>query len=156
MILARQNLASALSNMANFFSKLNPFSKKANAGDPSQKLAEVLGAWYDTEAGIHVSPSNALSIMAVFACIRVLTESVGMLPLNLMRHVEKSREKAINNSLYWLMQDGPNDFLTAQEYKELIIAHLAIKRESLQLYKSGRRRDSRVVTFAASGSNPSA
>ncbi|MBU6955756.1 phage portal protein [Hahella sp. HN01] len=105
------------------------FRRKSTAViDSSAKLAELLGAWYDADAGVQITPGNAPEISAVFSCIKVLTESIGMLPLNLFKELPGGgSEKATNHPLQTLLKHGPNDYLTDQEYKELIVAHLCLR-----------------------------
>ena len=45
--------------------------------DTSEKLAQALGAGYETHAGQRVTTSSALQQLVVFNCIRVLSESIG-------------------------------------------------------------------------------
>ncbi len=49
----------------------------------SHELSELIGLSYDTYAGKRVSPQLAMQLTAVFSCVRVLAESVGMLPCSL-------------------------------------------------------------------------
>ena len=48
--------------------------------------------WYypvglDTGAGIRVTPDTALQSVAVYACVRVLSETIAQLPLNVYRRL---------------------------------------------------------------------
>ncbi|HCC5796767.1 TPA: phage portal protein, partial [Citrobacter freundii] len=49
------------------------------------ELAEAVGMTYDTYTGKRVSSQKAMRLTAVFGCIRVLAESMGMLPCNLYK-----------------------------------------------------------------------
>ncbi len=101
--------------------------KNAEVIDSPEKLLALFSAFGMSASGVNITPANAMQIATVFACIRVLAESVGMLPFNLMIMSDKSRNKDTKNDLFWLMQRGPNDFMTAQEYKELITVHLGLR-----------------------------
>ncbi|MDO6718822.1 phage portal protein [Psychrosphaera sp. 1_MG-2023] len=107
------------------FSKF--FKKDAEIIDTPEKLANVLGAWYDTSSGIEITPGNALQIATVYQCIKVLAESVGMLPISLMREVNDTKVKATDHALFEILYTAPNDYMTAQEFKELIVAHLCLR-----------------------------
>jgi HK97 family phage portal protein len=50
-----------------------------------------------------------------------------MLPLNLMVDQNGTRQVAHDHSMQSLLKHGPNEFMTSQEYKELIMAHLALR-----------------------------
>lgn len=107
------------------------FRKKSGDGGEivtASDLADALAGGMLADSGIKITPSNALQISTVFACIRVLAESVGMLPLNLMQKTDDNRrQKVTNGSLAGLLVNGPNDFMTPQEFKELIITHLGLR-----------------------------
>lgn len=112
----------------NLLSRLNPFStKSADIIDTSEQLASMLGTWYESDAGITITSANALQISTVYQCVRVLAESIGMLPLFLMTDIGEGKAKAKKHPLYRLLKTAPNDYQTAQEYKELIIAHLCLR-----------------------------
>lgn len=101
--------------------------KNTEVIDSPEKLLALFSAFGMSASGVNITPANAMQIATVFACVRVLAESVGMLPFNLMLLNDKSRDKDVKNDLFWLMQRGPNDFMTAQEYKELITVHLGLR-----------------------------
>ncbi len=94
--------------------------------DTSEKLATVLGSWYDTDSGIQITSANAMQISTVYQCIKVLSESVGMLPLSVMRELGVSKEIYSDHSLHRILKVAPNDYMTSQEWKELVMAHLCL------------------------------
>lgn len=101
--------------------------KNTDIIDTPEKLEKVFGALFQSDAGINISPANAMQITTVFACIRVLAESIGMLPLSLRKTNGNKTEKVTNTPLAKLLRDGPNDFMTPQEFKELIVVHLCLR-----------------------------
>ena len=101
--------------------------KSGEVIDTPDKLANYLSAGYSTDSGVNINSSNAMQISTVFACVRVLAESIGMLPLSLHTSKGDSTERVSNTPLASILRDGPNDFMTAQEYKELIIVHLCLR-----------------------------
>lgn len=79
-------------------------------------------------SGVVVNPQNAMQAGAVFACIKVLAESVGMLPCNLQRKKpDGSREMAESHPLYYLLHDQPNDYQTSVEFWEMVVLHLCLR-----------------------------
>ena len=58
------------------------------------ELAEAVGMTYDTYTGKRVSSQKAMRLTAVFGCIRVLADSMGMLPCNLYNVTGNSKQKA--------------------------------------------------------------
>ncbi|NOX15970.1 MAG: phage portal protein [Epsilonproteobacteria bacterium] len=80
-----------------------------------------------TDSGITITLSNALEISTVFACIRVLSESVGGLPIHLYEAKDNKKIKAKTHSLYNLIHAKPNSETIAFNYYETIVAHIAIR-----------------------------
>jgi HK97 family phage portal protein len=101
--------------------------KNTDIIDSPEKLLALFSSFGMSASGVNITASNALQIATVYGCVRVLAESVGMLPLNLMKQTGREKEKDSKNELYWLFQNGPNDFMTAQEYKELLMVHLCLR-----------------------------
>jgi len=81
-----------------------------------------------TSSGIKVTETVALGIPAVYACIRVLAESIASLPLityERMPNGDKQRAKGF--SLYPLLHDQPNPLMTSLELRELLVGHLCLR-----------------------------
>jgi HK97 family phage portal protein len=96
--------------------------------DPTMR-AFIDGGWSRSSAGVHVTPLRALQHAAVFSCVRVLSESVGQLPLYLYKlgADRKSKDKAYDHDLYDVLHTTPNGYMTAQEFAELAVVHLALR-----------------------------
>ena len=61
-----------------------------------------------TSSGNVVTERPAMQTTAVYACVRVLSEAIAGLPLNLYRYTpDGGREKTINHPLYRLLHDAP-------------------------------------------------
>ncbi|RTR01947.1 phage portal protein [Halomonas nitroreducens] len=101
--------------------------RKSTAISTSQALAEELGVTYDSVSGRRISGNQAMRLTTVFGCVRVLSESVGMLPCRLMEQGAKSRNPATSHPLYRLLNVAPNDYMTAQEFWELLVACLCLR-----------------------------
>jgi HK97 family phage portal protein len=69
---------------------------------------------------------SALSISTVYACVRVLAESVASLPLLLYRRLPNGgKERALDHRLYETLHDAPNPHMTSFVWRELMMSHLA-------------------------------
>lgn len=95
---------------------------------PSQhSLAAFFGVNSNTYAGPAVTEETALTFSAVYACVRILAESVAMLPLFTYRRLENGgKEKATDAPLYNLLHRAPNPEMTSFEFRETLIAHVAL------------------------------
>lgn len=103
------------------------FHKSGDKAMTPQVLSELIGISYDTYVGKRVSPQLAMQLTAVFGCVRVLAESVGMLPCSLYEQLDRGSKKAIKERLYKLLSVKPNGYMTPQEFWELLIACLCLR-----------------------------
>jgi|YNPBryunderm2012_1023409.scaffolds.fasta_scaffold06001_2 HK97 family phage portal protein len=83
--------------------------------------------WNTSLTGVAITSDNALRASAVYACVRLLSESVAMLPLVLYRQNGRSKEKALDHPLYGLLHDAPNGEMTAFDYRQLLMVHLCLR-----------------------------
>ncbi|MFW1676445.1 phage portal protein [Pontibacter sp. JAM-7] len=110
-----------------FFSRILGRKASSEVIDTPEKLAAYLGVSAETFSGRSVTPQTAMQLVTVFGCVRVLAESVGMLPCKLMTREGGMRKPADDHSLSELLSIAPNDYMTAQEFWELAIACLCLR-----------------------------
>ena len=67
-----------------------------------------------------------MQMTAVYACVRILAESIAGLPLHLYRYKGEGKEKAIDHSLYTLLHDEPNPEMTSFVFREALMTHLLL------------------------------
>ncbi len=81
----------------------------------------------NTSSGKRVNERTAMQITAVYACIRILAESVAQLPLHLYKYnAMGGKEKAIGHSLYRILHDEPNPEMTSFVFRETLMTHLLL------------------------------
>lgn len=98
------------------------------------------GAWI-RDGNRRIDADKALSITAVYACVKVLSETIGSLPCILYRRLPGGgKERAVDHPFYTMLHDRPNAFQTAMEYFEMVTSHLALKGNSYSLILIGRGR----------------
>lgn len=93
-----------------------------------------------SSAGKRVNERSAMQTSAVYACVRVISESVASLPLHLYRYnAEGGKEKAIDHPLYHLLHDEPNSEMTAYSFFEVALTHLLLWGNSYsQIIRNGK------------------
>jgi HK97 family phage portal protein len=94
-------------------------------------------------SGIVVNPRTAMQAAAVYACIKVLCESVSMLPCNVQQKLAggKGSTDATDHPLFDLLHDQPNDYQSSVEFWEMAMLHLGLRGNSYSYVnraKSGR------------------
>ncbi len=110
--------------MFNFFKKKR---KRAVLSDVNYNWSE-LGFSGSTLTGQRVTEQSAMAIPAVFACVRVLAESCGSLPLMVYkRKPDGTKSRARDFSLYKLVHDSPNPFMDSVSLFELLVGHCALR-----------------------------
>lgn len=80
-----------------------------------------------TAAGVTVTPENALQVMAVYACVKVLAESLASLPMVLFEQSGRAKQRATTHPLYPVLHDLPNPEMTSLELRETLMGHLALR-----------------------------
>lgn len=79
-----------------------------------------------TPSGVSVTPNKALYHSAVYACVRILAETVASLPLIMYERLERGKRRATDHYLYELLKSRPNDAMISFEYREALQGHLAL------------------------------
>ncbi|MGV0961867.1 MAG: phage portal protein [Limnohabitans sp.] len=93
----------------------------------SKDLAAALRGGSST-AGVSVSPDSAMRYVTVWACIRLLAESIAQMPVHLYRKLpDGSKERISDISLADILSATPNSWQTAFEYFEFMVTSLCLR-----------------------------
>jgi len=80
-----------------------------------------------TSSGKPVNETTAMQMTAVYSCVRILSEAVAGLPLNVYRYNNTGgKEKALKHPLYRLLHDEPNPEMTSFAFRETLMSHLLL------------------------------
>ena len=79
-----------------------------------------------TASGKAVTEQNALQLTTVYACVRILAETIASLPLHTYKTTPEGREKANGHPLYRILHDEPNLDMTSFVFRETMMGHLLI------------------------------
>lgn len=104
----------------------NLFSEEKRALSTSN-LFDLIAAGNATYAGPSVTEDNAMRSSAVYACIRIISESIATLPLVLYKQQGRNKNRATTHPLYPILHDQANPVMTAFEWRELMIAHALLR-----------------------------
>ena len=81
----------------------------------------------NSTSGKQVNERSAMQMTAVYACVRILSESIAGLPVHLYRYMDTgSKEKALTHPLYRLLHDEPNPEMTSFVFRETLMTHLLL------------------------------
>lgn len=81
----------------------------------------------ETESGSVVNPKTAMSVSAIYACVGLIAETIGQLPIRVKKtRKEGGSESAENLPIYRLLSQRPNEWQTSQEFREMLTQHLCL------------------------------
>ena len=83
-------------------------------------------ATYDEAAAVDVTEDSAMQISAVWACVKLLAETVASLPVNTYKKTANGRELAPDIWFAQLMSRKPNRYQTRVEFFETLMLNLAL------------------------------
>ena len=84
-------------------------------------------AFGQSAAGKIVNERTAMQMTAVYACVRVLSESIASLPLHVYRRgPEGNRIKAVEHPLFFLLHNEPNPEMTSYIFRQTLMTHLLL------------------------------
>ncbi|HUT68671.1 MAG TPA: phage portal protein [Dehalococcoidales bacterium] len=91
-----------------------------------EKWWHEIGWLRRSATGVQVTETSALYSSAVYACVRLLAETIASLPLPVYhRLVPRGKERAYNHPLYSLLHNSPNPWTTSYSFRETLQGHLA-------------------------------
>jgi len=96
----------------------------------SQQLEEAWRGGVVTDSGVHVSPDTAMNVAAVWACVRIISQSIAMCPLVLFEREGDKEVEAVGHPVHYLLKHRPNRFQTPYEWKQLLALHLLMRGNS--------------------------
>ncbi|MDD4985569.1 MAG: phage portal protein [Dehalococcoidales bacterium] len=88
---------------------------------PGQEITDILRP---SHTGVNVTEDSAFYSVAVWACVRILSETLASLPLILYRRLPRGKERAINHPLHKLLHLRPNPRMNSFMMREIMMAHL--------------------------------
>lgn len=98
-----------------------------NPSTPWDVVAQALDANYGTAVGIDVNEHRALSLSTVYACVRVIAETVAALPGYIYREKpDGSKAMAKGYPLYDLIHNGANPMMNSFVWRELVMIQLLL------------------------------
>ena len=85
------------------------------------------GSGMESEAGVFISPDLAMTVSTVYGCVRLISETIGMLPLRLYERDGDSETIAEGHPVDTILFRRPNRWQTPFEWKQLTAAHVALR-----------------------------
>jgi len=91
-------------------------------------LLDGIWGYGPTRSGVQINENTAMTYTAVFAAVRILAESIGMLPLGIFEgdDDEDVKIRAREHPAYALLRHQPNEEMSAVTWKEATQANLTL------------------------------
>lgn len=99
-------------------------AESSSQSNPARWLIDMFGGGQSTYTGKYINEHTAMQTITVFACVRVLSDSLASIPLVLYKNVDEGRERAKKHWLYPLLHDLPNSRMTSFTFRQVLHAHL--------------------------------
>lgn len=77
-------------------------------------------------SGKRVNEKTAMTMSAVYSCVRILSETLASLPLHIYEVSETGTSKAIKHPLYKVLHDEANAEMTSFIFRETLMTHLLL------------------------------
>ena len=121
----------------------NPFSFIFHSRDKPKDAVSAAPTFSfgNSFSGKSVNPTTAIQVSAVYACVRVIAETIASLPLGVYEGTDEGSRKATEHPLYRLLHDEPNAEMTSFIWRETMLAHLLLYGNSYsQIIRTGRAK----------------
>lgn len=99
------------------------FHRKARDQTAGSAYRFFLGA---STSGKTVNERTSMQMTAVYSCVRILSEAIASLPLQLYEQTDSHSQKARDHPLYVLLHDEPNSEMTSFIFRETLMTHLLL------------------------------
>jgi phage portal protein BeeE len=90
------------------------------------RIASVFSGGMPAWSGESVSIQSALNHSVVWACNRIISETVGMLPLVMLQKKGDAKQVADNHPAYALLHDAPSEEMTAMGMRSTLTSHTVL------------------------------
>lgn len=118
-----------------------PFSGMFKARDKPQNAVSSAPTFYcgSSGSGKSVTAQSAVQLTTVYACVRVIAETIASLPFSVYEQTEGGSVKAKDHPLQRLLHDEPNPEMTSFAWRETMLTHLLLWGNSYsQIIRTGR------------------
>lgn len=114
------------------FGRSRDAPKRERRNKPSKEMQDFIrGVDVDfignSNSGVQVDELRALQTSAVYACVKILAETVASLPLHLFKKGKGGKsEMAEQHPLFSCLYEMPNDEMTSFEFREMMMTSLLL------------------------------
>lgn len=78
-------------------------------------------------AGVNVTASTAMQVSAVWACVRLISETIATLPFGIFERAPSGKRPAPHHPLHFMIHDQPNTDSSASVFWEAMVASMLLR-----------------------------
>lgn len=101
----------------------SPENPSTSLSNPAAWLTGLFGT---SKTGVQVSEDNALTFSAVYAAVRIISETIASIPLNVYQYDGETRVKAEGHPVQNLLAKAPNAVSSTFTFREAMAANLVL------------------------------
>lgn len=109
--------------------------QRSNSNSPTSDFWYTAINAIQSLAGVPVTPATVLRIAVALACVRVISETIGTLPIKSYRKFGKSREEEDQTDIARIFSHGPNNLITMCDYVEKMVAEILLRGNHYSIIK---------------------
>lgn len=109
--------------------------RELNPENPSTPIGEWLQQVTDGDAAVNVKTSMQFS--AVYACVRIISETIASLPIAVLTASDGKIEN-VSHPLKYLVEKSPNSVMTRFKFWETIISHMLLTGNGYAIIKKNK------------------
>lgn len=84
-----------------------------------------------SSAGVNVNEQNVLRLSAVWACVRLISETIGTLPLGMHERTKDGKRSAPQHPLHFILGSQPNADTVSSVHWEAVVAAMLLRGNAL-------------------------
>jgi len=116
----------AENNTSGLFARLFRSSPENPSTSLSNPAAWLTGLFGTSKTGVQVSEDNALTFSAVYAAVRIISETIASIPLNVYQADGETRVKAVGHPVQDLLAKAPNSVSSTFTFREAMASNLVL------------------------------
>jgi HK97 family phage portal protein len=98
---------------------------------PTEKRETLPASAWDTlssssSSGVSVNKQTALTLSAVYASVKVITDAFSSLPIHVIKENGRNKEIDTSNPIDFLLHKEPNEIHTSYVWRQIIMPHLLL------------------------------
>lgn len=116
----------AENNNSGLFARIFRSSPENPSTSLSNPAAWLTGLFGTSKTGVQVSEDNALTFSAVYAAVRIISETIASIPLNVYQADGETRVKAVGHPVQALLAKAPNSVSSTFTFREAMASNLVL------------------------------